>query len=98
MKERRRKSEYKCAGSVRKTGGKVNKEGVDIVKADEFKYLESTTQSNARHIRGMKKRVWSGWKQVPGVICDRKTATRVKEKVCKAAVRSAMIYGWRQWQ
>ena len=33
----------------------------------------------------MKKRVqagWSGWRRIPGVICDRRVSARVKRKVC----------------
>lgn len=44
MQVSRRKIEYMCVNE-RKTGGKVNIQGIEIVKAVEFKYLCSTIQS-----------------------------------------------------
>ena len=63
---------------------------------EDFKYLGSTVQSNGECGREVKKRVqagWNGWRRMSGVICDRRVSARVKGKVYKVAVRSAMSYG-----
>ena len=58
---------------------------------EDFKYLDSTVQSNGECGREVKKRVqagWNGWRRMSGVICDRRVSARVKGKV-----RPAMLYG-----
>lgn len=34
---------------------------------------------------------WSGWRQVPGIICDRRIVARVKAKVHKIIVKPAKM-------
>lgn len=57
---------------------KVNIQALEIVKVDEFKYLRLTILGKKRVLAG-----WSGWRRVSGLICDRRTASRVKSKVYK---------------
>ena len=97
MKVNRRKTEYMCVNERQHTGSStVKMQGEEVTKVDDFKYLGSTVQSNGECGREVKKRVqagWNGWRRMPGVICDRRVPARVKEKVYKAAVRPAMLYG-----
>ena len=61
-----------------------------------FKNLHSTVKSKAECVREVKKRVQTGrngWRRQSGVICDRRVPARVKGKVCKVALRQAMLYG-----
>ena len=37
------------------------------------------------------------WKRVSGLQCDRSISLRVNGKVCKTAVRPAMMYGTETW-
>lgn len=63
------------------TGQKVNMQEGEVVEVDQFKYLRSAVKSNGQCTREVKNRVqaaWSGWRQVSGVICDRRIAARVK--------------------
>ena len=76
--------------------GTVNMQGEEVVKVEDFKYLGSTVQCNGECRREGKKRVcagWNGWIRIPGVIYDRRVPARVKGKVYKVVVRSAMLYG-----
>ena len=36
---------------------------------------------------------WNAWRKLSGVLCDKKMNARLKGKVYKTAVRSAMMYG-----
>lgn len=36
---------------------------------------------------------WSGWKRIIGIICDRRMSARMKKKICKDVVKSAMWHG-----
>ena len=68
----------------------------EVAKAEDFKYLGSTVQSNEECGREVKKRVqagWNGWRRMSGVICDRRVPAKVKAKVYRVAVRPAMLYG-----
>ena len=97
MKVNRRKTEYMCVNERQDTGsGTVKMQGERVTKVDDFKYLGSTVQSNGECGREVKKRVqagWNGWRRMSGLICDRRVPARVKGKVCKVAVRPAMLYG-----
>ena len=75
---------------------KMQGQGEEVAKVEDFKYLGSTVQSNGECGREVKKRVqagWNGWRRMSGVICDRRVPARVKGKVYKVAVRPAMLYG-----
>ncbi|KAG2462952.1 YSM6 protein, partial [Polypterus senegalus] len=100
MKVSRNKTEYMCINE-REVSGMVRMQGVELAKVDEFKYLESTVQSNGDCGREVKKRVqagWNGWRKMSGIICDRRVLARVKGKVYRKVVRPAMLYGFRRWQ
>ena len=98
MKINRRKTEYMCVNE-RQVKGTVKMQGEEVAKVEDFKYLGSTVQSNGECGREVKKRVqagWNGWRwrRMSGVICDRRvSASRVKGKVYRVAVRPAMLYG-----
>ncbi|KAK3544481.1 hypothetical protein QTP86_013141 [Hemibagrus guttatus] len=95
MKVSRSKTEYMCVNE-REGSGTVRLQGEEVKKVQEFKYLGSTVQSNGECGKEVKKRVqagWNGWKKVSGVLCDRKISARIKGKVYRTVVRSAMLYG-----
>ena len=93
----RRKTEYMCANERQDNGsGTVKMQGEEVAKVEDFKYLDSTVQSNEECGREVKKRVqagWNGWRRMSGVICIRRVPAIVKGKVYKVAVRPAMLYG-----
>ncbi|MCJ8729527.1 hypothetical protein PDJAM_G00107580 [Pangasius djambal] len=95
MKVSRSKTEYMCVNE-REGSGTVRLQGEEVKKVQEFKYLESTVQSNGECGKEVKKRVqavWNGWRKVSGALCDRKISARIKGKVYKTVVRAAMLYG-----
>ena len=73
--------------------GTVKRQGEEVAKVEDFKYLGSTVQSNGECRREVKKRVlagWNRWRRMSGMICYRRVPARVKGKVYKVAVRPAM--------
>ena len=65
-----------------------------------FKYLGSHIASDGSLDPEINHRIqsgWKNWKDVSGVLCDKKISARVKGKVYKTVVRPAMMYGGETW-
>ena len=74
--------------------GTVIMQGEEVAKTDDFKYLRPTLHSSGECRREVKMRVqagWNGWRTMSRVICDRRIPARVKWKVYKVAVKTAML-------
>ena len=82
MKVNRRKTEYVCVNERQDNrSGTLKMQGEEVAKVEDFKYLDSTVQSNGECGREVKKRLqagWNGWRRMSGVICDRRVPARVK--------------------
>ena len=63
---------------------------------DGFKYLGSTITSDGSEEREVTRRIqvgWKNWREVSGVLCDRRMPVKLKGKIYKTVVRPAMMYG-----
>ena len=95
MKVSRSKTEYMCVNE-RGNGNRIQMQGEEVSKVEEFKYLGTTVQGNGECDREVKKRIqagWNGWRRVSGVICDKRISAKVKGKMYKTVVRPAILYG-----
>lgn len=93
MKISRDKEEH-MSGNVKEAGGK-KMQVVEVVKVDEFKYLKLTIQNDGHCTKEVKEWVragWSEWKRVSGLMCDRRTVSRMKRIIYKTVVRPNMMY------
>ena len=78
---------------------------VKIVDAElptvtSFKYLGSLFTSEGGSQADVNNRIrigWMKWKEVSGVMCDRKMPVELKDKVFKTIIRPAMTYGSECW-
>ena len=78
---------------------------VKIVDAElptvtSFKYLGSIFTSEGGSQADVNNRIiieWMKWKEVSGVMCDRKMPVKLKDKVYKTIIRPAMTYGSECW-
>ena len=59
MQVNRRKTEYMCVNE-RQVNDTVKMQGEDVPKVEDFKYTDSTVQSNGQRGREVKKRVQTG--------------------------------------
>ena len=80
MKISRHKTEYMmCTEEEQNRRGSIILDGVD---GSEDKEVTSRIQAG-----------WKSWRDVSGVLCDRKMPVKLKGKVYKTVVRPAMTYG-----
>jgi hypothetical protein len=65
-----------------------------------FRYLGSLIHSSGAVEEDVQSRVsvaWSKWREVSGVVCDKKMPLRLKSKVYKTVVRPVLLYGAECW-
>jgi hypothetical protein len=78
----------------------IQVDGQDLKKTERFKYLGSLISSDGDTLPDARARVnaaWLKWRQVTGVLCDRKMPTRLKAKIYKTVVRPVALYGSECW-
>lgn len=93
-----KKTEYMECGE--QTDGTIKVNGQDLNKVDHFKYLGSyvSADSDTLHDARMKTSgAWQKWRQVTGILCDRRMPSNLKSKIYKTVVRSVALYGMECW-
>ena len=89
------KTEYLEFAQVQ-TPGTIRIDGKDLVRTTEFKYLGALISSQANLKAAVAARVnaaWMKWKEVTGVLCDRRMPERLKSKIYRTVVRPVALYG-----
>jgi hypothetical protein len=92
------KTEYLECGD--QTDGTIAADGVQLNKVTQFKYLGSCVNSDCSTLPDAKMRVsaaWMKWRQVTGVLCDKKIPLRLKSKIYRTVVRPVALYGTECW-
>ena len=92
------KTEYLQCGP--QTDGSIKVGDQDLKKVEQFKYLGSyvSADTDSLHDARMKTNAaWQKWRQVTGVLCDRRMPSRLKSKVYKTVVRPVALYGTECW-
>ena len=80
--------------------GVVKLEGEPLPSVNSFKYLGSVIDGSGgcgNDVDGRIKVAWSRWRDLSGVICDKKVPVKLKRKLYKTVVRPAMVYGSECW-
>ena len=75
-------------------------EGEPLPSVNSFKYLGSVIYGSGgcgKDVDGRIKVTWSGWRDLSGVIYDKKVPMKLKSKLYKTVVRPAMVYGSECW-
>ena len=74
--------------------------GEELKQVDHFKYLGSVIDKDGTIDKDVDLRVqaaWLSWRQLTGVLYDRKIPLRLKAKVYEAIIRPALTYGSECW-
>ena len=95
LKISRTKTEY-LPSPTNDTGTTVKIVDAELPTVTSFKYLGSLFTSEGGSEADVNNRIrigWMKWKEVSGVLCDRKMPVHLKDKVFKTIIRPAMTYG-----
>jgi hypothetical protein len=74
--------------------------GNDLEQVVTFKYLGSVVTAKGGCEEDVKHRIkaaWQKWKELSGVVCDKRMPVWIKGKVYKTMIRPVMIYGAEAW-
>ena len=74
--------------------------GVEMRQVEKFKYLGSVISESGGCEKDVEERIkagWSKWREVSGIVCDRRMPRRLKIKIYKTVVRPVIVYGAETW-
>jgi len=77
-----------------------SEDGRRIQQSTEFKYLGSVFTEEGgteKAVRQRVKEVWRKWKEVTGIVLDKKIPLKLKIKVYKTVLRPVLLYGAETW-
>ena len=75
-------------------------ETVNLPTVQSFKYVGSTIDRGGGASKDVDNRVtkaWSKWRELSGVICDKKIPTKLKLLIYQTVSRPTLLYGWETW-
>ena len=78
----------------------TDKNGKALKGVENFKYLGLVINAqggNKKDIAATIAATWKQWKELSGVLCDRRMPIAVKEKVYRIIVRPVLIYDSEAW-
>ena len=67
---------------------------------DHFKYLGSEMEAEGGSWKAVMQRVkiaWMKWREMSGIICDRKIPRKLKSKIYRTVLRLVRLYGAKCW-
>ena len=96
LKVSREKTEYLKMQAGHRDEGEIELRGVKLKRVSEFKYLGSTLQEDGGASREVERRIaagWHAWKNMSGILCDKRVPLYIKGNIYKVVVRPALLYG-----
>ncbi|XP_046848167.1 uncharacterized protein LOC124441744 [Xenia sp. Carnegie-2017] len=103
LKVSRAKTEYLppsgCIGNIklREYAGPGN---TDLPKCETFKYLGTTIHQDGgckTEVELRISRAWNKWRELTGVLCDKKMPKKLKILIYKTVIRPVLLYGNETW-
>ena len=86
-----------CYDSTNDTEATVKIVDAELPALTSFKYLGSIFTSEGCSQADVTNVIRIGWKEVSGVMCDKKMPVELKDKVFKTIIGPAMTYGSECW-
>lgn len=77
-----------------------DRDGNALKQVETFKYLGSMLNAKGGcevDVRNRIKAAWQKWRDLTGVLCDRKISVQLRGKVYKTMIRPVLIYGAEAW-
>ena len=77
-----------------------SQETESLPKCSQFKYLGTTIHQDGGCRKEVELRIskaWNKWREMTGVLCDKKMPTKLKVLMYKTAIRPALLYGNETW-
>ena len=78
----------------------VDINGKELQQVDEFKYLGTVVAKEGGTMTAVRQRIkatWCKWREITGVMYDRKIPRKLKSKLHKAIIRPVLLYGAECW-
>ena len=78
----------------------VDINGKELQQVDEFKYMGTVVAKEGGTITAVRQRIkaiWCKWREITGVMYDRKIPRKLKSKLYKAVIRPVLLYGAECW-
>ena len=75
-------------------------EMINLPTVQSFKYLRSTLDRRGGASKDLDNRVtkaWSKWRELSGVICDKKIQTKLKLLIYQTVIRPSLLYRSETW-
>ena len=80
-----------CTEQEQERRKRIRLDGVEVKRVDAFQYLESTPSADGNEGKEITAGIqagWKSWRDVSGVLCDRKLPVNPKGKVYKTVVKT----------
>ena len=87
-------------GGVQENINIVDRRGKHLKQVEKFKYLGTTLVSEGGCEQAVKDRVstaWARWRELTGVMCDKKMPVKLKLKIYRTVLRPILLYGAETW-
>ena len=75
-------------------------EMINLPTVQFFKYLGSTIDRRgaaSKYVENRVAKAWSKWRELGGVICDKKVPTKLKVLIYQTVIRPTLLYGCETW-
>jgi exonuclease III len=101
LKVNERKTEVMvCSRKASELVDIVDRSGAQFKQVSRFKYLGSVVCEEGGCEEDVKARVkaaWNKWREMSGIMCDKRMPIQLKAKVYKTVVRPVLMYGSELW-